>query len=152
MIKANEETAVDLNTLSEFIAGTEDGATRSWVEVEQATGVAMSMRGRSLFRRAMRKAKREYYPLPGSGIRFSDHRNTVEIVRLRDARIAGAAKRANKASGRLQTRHLEELSAPDRAEFLMRASLRGALLSGSKGLKQLQGERPELALPQLPKI
>jgi hypothetical protein len=152
MFEPNQERKADTEALLSFIDQTGDGTTVSWVEIEQLSGVQMNARGRELFRRAMRKRNREYFPLPGSGVRFSDPRNTIDIVRLRDSRITGAAKRSSKASSRLQTRHLEGLTPQDRTEFLMRQSLRGALLSGAKGLRQLEPKTPASPPPpQLPK-
>lgn len=150
-IEPNMQRREDLDKLLKFIAKTEDGATVSWLEIEQETGVSMrSDKGRDLFRHAMHKSRREYLPLPGSGVRFSDPKNALEIVRLRDSRISGAVKRSSKASSHVKRRHVDALSAEDRSEFLMRESLRGALLSGARSLKQLDhaSEPPGPALPR----
>ena len=150
MFDPNEQRQADIATLREVIDNTKDGAVLSWVELEQMSGVRMDARGRGLFRVAMRKNKRAYKALRGAGVELSSPRNAVTILRQMDGRIGGAVRRATKVDGHIQGRHLEQLDARDRAEVLMRSSLRGALLSGARAVVKL-GSRKEAERPQLPK-
>ena len=148
-IEKKAEVQLALEKLGDLINRTPDGTTLSWVEIEQKTGVKMDQHGRHLFHRARAKAGREHLPLRGSGVVLSEPKNAVDVVRLRDRRIAGAARRANRADARIQHRHIQELNPQDREEVLMRSALRGALISGSKGLTKLK-TRIEPPPPQLP--
>ena len=127
MFKSNAERQAAIAKLVEFVQTLKDGQIVSWVEVEQATGVSMSLRGkgRDMLRIACHKEGREYSAKPGVGFEMSSPENAVDLARDRVERFANAAKAVQKTTDRLVTRHGAELSKSDATTLLATQSLFG---------------------------
>lgn len=113
--------------LQVFIEGLEVGREVSFLEVEKETGVRMDGKGRGSLRRALHRARREYSPMLGWGLRLADGAGVMPILSSRIRRIDGSVKRADKSQKLLQEQFFESLSLDDQKRILFAGAVFGAI-------------------------
>jgi hypothetical protein len=116
--RTNPQNAIDADAIAALLDATADGATLSWLEIEQKTGVKMNYRGKDLVRRVIRRADRAHASIPGSGIRLSCPESSVEIVENAVHRIVGAMGTASRTTRVVLDRHGKDMSDEDRQKLI----------------------------------
>jgi len=129
----NEQRQKDVATLIAYVQKLEDGATRSWLEIEIATSVKCSRAsdpGRDLFRIAAKRCARPYKAIVGSGVRMSCVDNAEDIIADKGSRLKSALEIARETTEQVAGRHLAELPADAQARVThKRATLATLALS-----------------------
>ena len=137
MFELNEETI----KLRGFFENMPSNSYITYADIEKATGVKMTLRGKNHMRSALRHLKREYRSDKGVGIELEGAKNCMELVTGRVKRASNGLKRATKTTNLMQARYLEELPPDDRNRLLATASLFGAVSAMAKGLSQMYKEK-----------
>ena len=147
MYKITEE----VTTLKEFLekAAIERPDQRiSYLEIEDATGVKMDLRGKGYLRNAAKYSGVEYSAIPKYGIEIAGPNNGTQIIGGRLARIDAATRRAETATKNINRRYLGDMSQEDQKTILFLGSVFGAIRASAEGYKRLAQARrhkPELA-------
>lgn len=137
----NQLREKQLQLLKAHVDQQPDGATVSWLEIEQATGVEMTNAGKALYRRACRVCRREYGTIRGSGLRFSAADTAVDLIHHKIRKIGRASNRAAKTTNTLVVRHKSEMSPRDVQYSTMAMAALGAMKAIARGetVKLLKG-------------
>jgi hypothetical protein len=137
--------------LQVFIEGLDPGREVSFIEAATYTGIKMDLAGRSALRRAIRRAKREYSPMVGYGVRLADAAGVMPILSTRIRRIDGSVKRADNSQKLLQEQFFESLSAEDQKRILFAGAVFGAIRvaaeQGKMIYKKQQVSGPTIHIP-----
>lgn len=150
--KSKAEVQASLNTLIEFFKAQKDGSVISWVEVEQATSVRMSTNAdRELARRALRRLKRPYSAIVGSGIELSSPINAAHQAGSHARRAWRGIKRASDSVDNLAQRHEEQMNTDDRQYLIGQRAMLGGLVAAGKQSRKVLPVRPVPPGPMLPK-
>lgn len=135
---SNAQRQKNLETLRLYLEAKPDGSILSWVEVEQQSGVSMRERSnRALVTLALKKLKRPYSSIHGSGIELSGPRNAANQAENSSRRAFRGLKRASKNVDRIGALHLERMPPEDQQRLLAQRSILGALASAGKTSKRL---------------
>jgi hypothetical protein len=121
----------------EYVSKLPDGARVSWVEVTQATGVAMTKDGQGLVRLALRRAKRPYLAIVGSGFELSSPNNALEVVASKTRRFVGALDVARETTAQVSTRHLDAMSQEKKNRLLHHQAIFDTLALNASLAKKL---------------
>jgi hypothetical protein len=105
----NPVRRAEFKVLLDYVSKLQAGARISWVEITQATGVAMTKSGQDLLRFALKRAKRPYLAIQGEGVELSSKDNALEVVASKTRRFVGALDNARETTSLVSTRHLDEL-------------------------------------------
>jgi len=131
---SNPEREIQVAKLIAYFATFADGEEVSWIRIEHDTGYSMAIpgRGRDLVRYALRKLKRPYEAVRGTGVRLSAPASAVTILNGKFIRIDGAVKVAARTQNHLAKRHLEQMSGEDQRKMIIAAGFFGAVRTISK--------------------
>lgn len=113
--------------VKEFFAVLADGEEVSWMRVEHDSGVKMDYAGRALARLALKRLRRPYEAIRGTGIRLSSATNAVTILAGRFARVETAIQKTDRVREALETRHFAQMNEGDQKKMLLAKSFFGAL-------------------------
>lgn len=141
MFRSNPQNSADAAALTIVLEEASHGATLSWVELEQQTGVKMDRRGRALAVRMVRRLGREYEALPATGIRLSSPDNALLIAEHANHKIVRAINGASRVASRLVTLHAAEMNDDDRQRLIRNRGLLGALQASA-------GDAVKMLLPK----
>lgn len=144
MAKTIAQVSEDTLKLQAFIEQQEHGATLSYLEIEQATGVRMDTHGKAHLRQATKRSKREYSPIRGAGIRLASAESCMPILGGRITRIDRAVRRADKSQKLLQEQFFASLSAEDQRKILFAGAVFGAIRLAADQGKQLYKKNTQL--------
>jgi len=113
--------------LKDFFGALPDGEEVSWMRVEHDSGVKMDYAGRSMARLALKRLRRPYEAIKGTGLRMSSAGNSVTILAGRFARVETAIQKTDRVREALETRHFAQMSEVDQKKMLLAKSFFGAL-------------------------
>ena len=115
-----------LLNLEKFLTQCPPGAIITYGDIEQATHVAMDLKGKHLLRSALWALDLEYLCQRGRGIELAGAQSAVQILETRFVRIDSSVKRAEVSHTRLET-FVPALSAQDKKTMAFIASTFGAI-------------------------
>jgi hypothetical protein len=130
MFKSDQIRQTEISKVQIVLQALADGATISWVELEQQSGIKMhpsDAPGRNYARCAMHRLKRPYETLRGVGLRMSAPTNAITIAHGKFARIDGALRVADKTNHHLTTRHLEKMAPEEQRKLIIMGGFFGAV-------------------------
>lgn len=135
----NTIAAVSEKTLKiqAFLEQCAPGTELSFLTIENRTGVVMNEKGKQYLRRALKRAKIEYSPDIGRGIKLANPENTMPIVIDRLKRIDNTVKRAEKTQKNLQEQFFEQLSPQEQKQLLFVGAAFGAIRVAAENGKLL---------------
>ena len=127
MFRSNPQNSADAAAITIVLEEAPHGATLTWLDFEQHTGVKMDRRGRALAVRMVRRLGREYEALPATGIRLSSPDNALLIAEHANHKIGRAINGAARVTARLAELHAAEMTEDDRARLIRNRGFLGAL-------------------------
>jgi hypothetical protein len=127
MFESNQEKQVQIEQLKEFFAMQKDGATLSWLEIEQGARVSMDYpgEGRDMARVALKRLSRAYETLHGKGIRLSSPDNALVIVGCR-VRKVGRQVSLGRRTLKFVSKHRDQMLSDERGKLDVAAGFFGA--------------------------
>lgn len=147
MFEPSKET-LELQSLLEKAP---DHAYLTYDDISKASGIAMDTRGKQLLRTAVKRCDRAYRVDRGVGIELDGPKNTMNIVSSRLTRISSAIKKGHNTTQLMMARNMERMDQPHRDRLTASASLLGAIMAVSTGLKRLYSSKPEqLTVSKIP--
>lgn len=138
MFQSRPENTLAIETITAYLKAQRDGATVTWLELEQATGISCRPKpvngidGRALTRRALHKMGREVETITGTGFVLSCPENVQKIMADRMTRTFGTMKRAKKAAEHLYEAHGTQLSPGARDRITRQTALLATLTAQMK--------------------
>lgn len=145
------EVSKETLTLEAYLSSLKPGESRTYVDIEVATGVRMDVVGRNRLRTAKKRANREYTVIRAVGIEMSSPTNGRAIVVERCVRVDNAVKRADKTAGIICAQHGAEMEPNERRQVEMIAATFGAIRviaeQRKRELRQMNSGRPR-CVPQ----
>lgn len=142
MFKITEE----VTKLKEFLetAAVERPDTQiSYLEIEDATGIPMDLKGKGYLRNAAKYCGVEYSAVPKYGIEIAGPNNGTQIIGGRLARIDAATRRAETATKNISKRYLHDMDDESQKTILFLGSVFGAIRSSAEAYKRLAMTRKE---------
>lgn len=126
----NPELAAAMRKITAHLSAKQDGAMLTWLDLEKDLDIPMrgqhrkgELDGRTLVRRALRKLRRPYETVHGSGLRLSAAATAVNILGRALTKVSNQTSRAQRVHADLQERHLHEMTADDRERMTRAAGL-----------------------------
>lgn len=127
----------DTLKIQSFLEELEAGEYVSYSDIEYKTKVRMDTKGKSYLRTALKRAKIEYSPVMGKGIKLADSKTTMGLVVNRLNKIDRTVKRAEKTQQNLQTQFFESLEPQEQKQLLYIGAVFGAIRVSAENGKLL---------------
>ena len=139
MFKPNPLRREALVKLRDYVRALPHGARRSWVEIEQETGIEMrTTEARALFSAALDAEKIPKIALKGSGVELAGPTNAAEIVDKASNRIVNAIGDAVKTGERVCDRVLPALGSEEQKALLLKTSKLQTLAQFVRSTKEVK--------------
>jgi len=151
MSKTIAEVSKETLMIENYLRDIPDGQTVLFEVIQKETGVKMDERGKTYMRTALKRLKREYSSIIGSGIELACPENTISIVGHAVRKIDNSVKRGEKKTKNLSNQFYDDLSNEEKKalNFLsaMFGGIRAYSLSGKNLFKQKHLSTPNPVLP-----
>lgn len=115
----------------------------SYMDIEDATGIPMDMKGKGYLRNAAKYSGVEYSAVPKYGIEIAGPNNGNQIIGGRLARIDAATRRAETATKNISRRFLRDMSEDDQKTVILLGSIFGAIRANADSYKRLAMARKQ---------
>ena len=103
------------------------GEELSFIALEVGSGVKMDTKGKGYLRTALKRAKLEYSPIHGEGIKLANPEMTMPILINKLTKVDRAVKRADKSHKNLQTKFFASLTKTEQNQLLYVGAVFGAI-------------------------
>jgi len=113
--------------IEEYLKKFDVGEELSYLRIGTDNGVKMNERGKGYLRTALKRAKLEYSPIRGYGIKLADSKTTMPILVNKLTKIDRAVKRANKSHKNLQEQFFASLTKNEQNQVLYVGAVFGAI-------------------------
>lgn len=143
--KTIAQVSEDTLKIQAFIDSQRPGAILTYTEIQSATGVRMNTDGKAKLRRACKRARREYSPVRGSGIRLASAETALSLVSNRLVSINNATKRGDKTTKLMHEQFFESLSTAEQRQILFAGAVFGAIRVAAENGKLLYKKNKEVA-------
>ena len=108
-----QEVSEDTLILTDWLKNAAPDQDYAFLEITQATGIAMDRKGKDTLRRASRRASVEYSAIKGFGIRLAGPRTGLSVVAHHGQRIKNTVRRGERAFHNVST-HRDGMQEGDR--------------------------------------
>lgn len=142
MFKITEEVT-KLKEFLETAAAERPDTQISYLEIEDATGITMDLKGKGYLRNAAKYCGVEYSAVPKYGIEIAGPNNGTQIIGGRLARIDAATRRAETATKNISKRYLHDMDDESQKTIIFLGSVFGAIRASAEGYKRLAMSRKE---------
>lgn len=123
--------------IQSYLGTVKDGETVDYRDIERGSTVKMDNAGKQKLRSALRRAKREYSPIRGIGIKLACPDMVVPILGNRIIRIDNAVKRADKTHKALQVQFFSSLTTEQQKQILFAGAVFGAIRIAAENGKMI---------------
>lgn len=145
MTKTIAEVSEETLKIQAFLEQQEHGAVFTYTEIESNTGVPMDVSGKAKLRTALKRARREYSAIKGTGIRLASADTALSLVSNRLVSINNATKRGDKTTKLLHEQFFASLNAQEQRQILFAGAVFGAIRVAAENGKLLYKKNKELA-------
>lgn len=145
MKKTIAQVSEETLKIQAFIEEQQHGSVVTYVEVQQTTGVRMDTNGKAKLRRALKRARREYSPIIGAGIRLAAADAVLSLVSHRLTSINNATKRGDKTTRLLHEQFFASLGLEEQRQILFAGAVFGAIRIAAENGKLLYGKQKQIA-------
>lgn len=145
MAKTIAEVSQETLKIQAFIEEQKDGTVLTYTELQQETGVPMSTSGKNKLRTAMKRARREYSPIRGTGIRLASADTALSLVSNRLVSINNATKRGDKTTKLMHEQFFASLGAEEQRQILFAGAVFGAIRIAAENGRLLYGKKKQVA-------
>ena len=149
MQKVNKNTVAQVShktlVLENYIKNKKPGATLSYNQIENETGITMNNKGKSYLRTAFKRLKRIYSVKMGYGIKIAESIDTMPILVNKLTKINKAVDRADKTHKTLESQFFNELSNAEQKQVLFVGAVFGAIRVASDNGRLMYTKRNNIS-------